>query len=203
MQTTLLLTLFCGLTVAALCAAEPTVINLWPGKPPGDTQELPPEADTTKPNGNMVAGKRVMRIGNVSTPTISVFKPAPGKETGAAVVICPGGGHSILAWDLEGTEVAEWLTSIGVTGIVLKYRVPARVKATNYFAAVQDAQRAVSLVRSRASELGIDPKRIGIGGFSAGGQEFDERLAGLNRMDRGVRGRGFHDRAQLHQALPG
>lgn len=182
MQTTIVLTLICGLAAASLCAAEPALMPLWPGKAPGDTQELPPEGDTTKPNGNLVAGKRVMRIGNVSTPTITVFQPPPGKETGTAVIVCPGGGHSILAWDLEGTEVAEWLTSIGVTGIVLKYRVPARVKATNYFAAVQDAQRAVSLVRSLASQWGINSQRIGIAGFSAGGQ-----TAGLTALFRNER----------------
>jgi acetyl esterase/lipase len=86
------------------------------------------------------------------------------------VVICPGGGHYILAYDLEGTEVAEWLNSIGVTGIVLKYRVPAREREQRWRAAVQDAQRAVSVVRSRAEEWGVDPERIGILGFSAGGE---------------------------------
>jgi acetyl esterase/lipase len=146
------------------------VENIWPGKPPGETKELPPEADTTKPDGQLVAGRRVIRLGSVSTPQIAVYKPTADKDTGAAVVVCPGGGHYILAYDLEGTEVAEWLASIGVTGIVLKYRVPFRHEDRRWLSAVQDAQRAVSLVRTKADSWHIDPKRIGVLGFSAGGQ---------------------------------
>jgi acetyl esterase/lipase len=85
------------------------------------------------------------------------------------VVICPGGGFNILAWDLEGTEVAEWLNSIGVTAIVVKYRVPTARQPVRWLAPVQDAQRALSLVRAKAGEWGVDPKRIGALGFSAGG----------------------------------
>ncbi len=155
----------------AACAAEPLTLKLWPGKPPGDENlKLPPEADQTKPDDKLIAGRRIIKLGNVSEPAIAVYRPAKEKDTGAAVVICPGGGHHILAYDLEGTEVAEWLTGIGVTGIVLKYRVPFRDKQKRWLAAVQDAQRAMSLVRSRASEWGIDGKRIGILGFSAGGE---------------------------------
>ncbi len=152
-------------------AAEPITLKLWPGTPPGDENlTLPAEADQTKPDDKLIAGRRIIKLGNVSTPTLAVYRPAKEKDTGAAVVICPGGGHRILAYDLEGTEVAEWLNGIGVTGIVLKYRVPARDKQKPWLAAVQDAQRAMSLVRSRASEWGLDAKRIGILGFSAGGE---------------------------------
>ncbi|MCA9247186.1 MAG: alpha/beta hydrolase [Planctomycetales bacterium] len=150
--------------------AEPTTLDLWPGKPPGDMAELPPEADTTQGDGRLVAGRRVIRLGNVSTPQIAVYRPPAEKANGTAVVICPGGGHHILAYDLEGTEVAEWLNTLGVTGIVLKYRVPARDPQRRWFAAVQDAERAVSLVRAHASEWSVDPERIGIMGFSAGGE---------------------------------
>src|SRR5207248_6362273 len=112
-------------------------------------------------------------ITNVTKPTITLFRPAKEKDTGAAMLICPGGGYHNLWWQLEGEEVAAWLNSIGVTGILLKYRVPRRPDdAKGEFPArrpLQDAQRAVSLVRSKARELGIDPKRIGIVGFSAGG----------------------------------
>jgi acetyl esterase/lipase len=114
-------------------------------------------------------------------PQIAVYRPSAEKDTGAAVVICPGGGHHILAYDLEGTEVAEWLNSIGVTGIVLKYRVPFRDPEQRWRAAVQDAQRAMSLVRANAADWKIDPNRIGICGFSAGGETaaltalFDQR----------------------------
>ncbi len=162
-----LLTIICG---SIGFGAEPLTINVWPGKPPGDSIELPPEADQTKPQDRLIAGRRIIKLGNVSTPQLAVYRPAKNKDTGAAVVICPGGGHHILAYDLEGTEVAEWLNEIGVTGIVLKYRVPFRDPDKRWFAAVQDAQRAMSLVRSKASEWELDPKRIGILGFSAGGQ---------------------------------
>lgn len=148
-------------------AEAPLVVPVWVGKAPGDENlTLPAETAETKPD----KPPSITRISNVSTPTIHVFKPDPAKDTGASVIICPGGGHRILAWDLEGTEVATWLNSLGVTGIVLKYRVPVRDKNLPYQAAVRDAQRAVSLVRSKASEWNLDPKRIGILGFSAGGE---------------------------------
>lgn len=161
-----------GLLARAGAAAPPTplVIDLWPGQPPGEAVTLEPEADRTKPQDPLVAGRRVARIGNVSTPQLHVYRPAAEADTGAAVIICPGGAHAILAWDLEGTEVAEWLTSVGVTGIVLKYRVPGRPKDRRWLAAVQDAQRAVRVVRSRAAEWRLDPERLGICGFSAGGE---------------------------------
>ncbi len=154
---------------ATVHAAEPIVWDLWPGKPPGEIAELPAEYDSTGPDGRVVAGRRVTRLTNVTRPTLAIYRPERGTDTGAAVIIAPGGGHNILAYDLEGTEVAEWLISIGVTGIVLKYRVPARHEDRRWLVSVQDGQRAVSLVRGRASELGIDPQRIGIIGFSAGG----------------------------------
>jgi acetyl esterase/lipase len=100
---------------------------------------------------------------------MTIMKPAPEKDNGACVVIFPGGGYHILAWDLEGTEVAEWLNKNGVTGIVVKYRVPKRAGQENYAAPLQDAQRAMGLVRANAKEWGIDPERIGTLGFSAGG----------------------------------
>ncbi len=158
-----------ALLAASLSAAEPLVLNLWPGTPPGDTKALPPEADQTKPTDVLIAGRRIIKLGNVSTPQLAVYRPAREKDTGAAVVICPGGGFNILAYDLEGTEVAAWLNSIGVTGIVLKYRVPFRDPQQRWLAAVQDAQRAMGLVRANASAWGLDPRRVGILGFSAGG----------------------------------
>ena len=151
---------------------KPSIVKpIWPAKPPGDTVELPPEQDVTKPDAKDAGGKRIIRLTNVSIPTISIYRPSKETDTGTSVIICPGGGHSILAFNHEGTETAEWLTTLGVTGIVLKYRVPTRTpNGDRWMAAVQDAQRAVSLVRSQADELGLNPKRIGILGFSAGGE---------------------------------
>jgi acetyl esterase/lipase len=159
-----------GSLASSAQAQEPPVFELWPDQPPGETRTLEAEQDFTKPTDNQVAGERVMRIGNVSTPTLTVYRPTEAKANGTAVVICPGGGHHILAWDLEGTEVAEWLNSIGVTALVLKYRVPFRNPDKRWEAAVQDAQRAVSLARNHADKWKINPDRIGILGFSAGGQ---------------------------------
>jgi acetyl esterase/lipase len=160
----------------SLCLAAPRAIGaepfktlpLWPGTAPGETGDLAPERDTTKPTDKLIAGKPVIRLGNVSTPTISIYRPPATKDTGAAVVVCPGGGYSILAWDLEGTEVCDWLNSIGVTGVLLKYRVPKRKDLERYVPPLQDAQRTLGLVRQNAKEWGIDPKRVGILGFSAG-----------------------------------
>ena len=153
---------------AWLLAAPPAPIPLWPGAGPGETKLLPVEADTTSPTGQLIAGGRVIRLGNVSVPTITIYRPDPLKDTGAAIIVCPGGGYFILAMDLEGTEVCAWLNSIGVTGVLLKYRVPGRAGQERHAAALQDAQRAVGLVRHQAKEIGIDPTRIGILGFSAG-----------------------------------
>ncbi len=167
----LLLTFLLATSVVAQEAAPSIVKPIWPAKPPGDTVELPPEQDVTKPDSKDPGGKRVIRLTNVSIPTISIYRPSKETDTGTSVIICPGGGHSILAFNHEGTETAEWLTTLGVTGIVLKYRVPTRTpNGDRWKAAVQDAQRAVSLVRSQAEELGLNPKRIGILGFSAGGE---------------------------------
>lgn len=152
-----------------MLAAGPVPQPIWPKGAPNDTPLAASEADTTKPTDNLVGGRRLVRLGNVSVPTIAVYKPPKEKDTGAAVVVFPGGGYSILAMDLEGTEVCDWLNSIGVTGVLLKYRVPARPGRPRWAAPLEDAQRAVGLVRSRAAELGIDPKRIGVLGFSAGG----------------------------------
>lgn len=151
--------LFLGFCCAVSFASEPAAtLNLWPGKPPGDTSDVGPE----KVDKGMLT--------NVSTPTISVYKPSAEKDTHSAIVVAPGGGFRALAMEHEGTQVCQWLNSIGVTGVLLKYRVPNRPRMPRYMAAMQDGQRALSIVRSKATEWGIDPKRIGIMGFSAGGQ---------------------------------
>jgi len=147
---------------------KPTVVELWPGKAPGETKDLPPEASQEQKPGQ----RQVNRLGNITKPQLHVYKPAKDKDTGTAIVIAPGGGYSILAWDHEGEEVAKWLTTIGVTGIVLKYRVPRRPgEPTNQppLTALMDAQRAIRLARAKASEWGYDAKKVGMLGFSAGG----------------------------------
>lgn len=151
-------------------AAEPAIeLPLWPGMAPGDKGDLGPERDQTKATDNLVAGKKLIRLGDVSKPSIAVYQPPADKKTGTAVIVCPGGGYQILAMDLEGTEVCEWLNSIGVTGVLLKYRVPKRPGLEKHTAALQDARRAIGLVRRHAADWGIETNRIGILGFSAGG----------------------------------
>jgi len=159
-----------------------TQIPIWPGAAP-DAEAVPgPEscATTTK----LIAGEPVVLVNNVSQPTMTVYSPK-GTNTGAAVVVFPGGGYNCLAIDLEGTEICDWLTSKGITAVLLKYRVPT-LRFEGYREsrqALQDAQRAVGLVRFRAAEWHVDPHKIGVLGFSAGGHmvaamstRFDRRL---------------------------
>ncbi len=152
-----------GATV--LCA---DCLAIWPRGAPGETGTIGPEHDNTTPKDGLIAGKTVIRLTNVSDPTITIYRAPKEKNTGAAVLVFPGGGYSILAMDLEGTEVCDWLNSIGVTGVLLKYRVPARPGSARAGAPLQDAQRAIGLVRYHAKEWGLDPQRIGALGFSAG-----------------------------------
>ncbi len=145
-------------------AIEPwKVLNLWPDKAPGENDDIGIEAPKPERPGQ----KKVIRLANVSVPTLSIYKPK--KPNGTTILICPGGGYNILAMDLEGTEVAEWLNSFGVTAVVLKYRVPRRKDREKHEAPLQDTQRALGIVRLNAEAWSINPKRIGILGFSAGG----------------------------------
>jgi acetyl esterase/lipase len=157
-------------------AADPQVIPLWPAKPPGDVG-IP--ATEEKFIQLMVAGKPYEVAGrptrwltNVTKPTITIY-PAPSQtNTHVAMIICPGGGYHNLGWDIEGEEVAAWLNSVGITGVLLKYRCPRRpgdVKNEPPLGPLIDAQRALRLTRAHAAEWSIDPRKIGIIGFSAGG----------------------------------
>ena len=166
-----------------------TTLKLWPHGAPGAPANSGPEVDTTSAKDNLIAGKPLIRLGNVSDPTLTVYAPK-GKNTGAAVVVFPGGGYRILAIDLEGTEVCNWLNTAGITCILVKYRVPGADSAkpsTGPYpksnAALQDAQRAVGMTRANAAKWHIDPKRIGVLGFSAGAHlsaalstHYDKRL---------------------------
>lgn len=143
---------------------SPVTIYLWPG----DQSKKSTEHDISKPNEGKVNGEPVIRLTDVTQPTIAIYQAKKKIATGAAVIVCPGGGYSILAIDLEGIEVCNWLNSLGITAILLKYRVPKQPDATRYQAPLQDAQRAVGLIRYNAIKWGIDTGRIGIMGFSAG-----------------------------------
>jgi len=144
-------------------AAEPVVIKLWPkGAAEKDGFKIEPEAEIKKEKDD-----GVKRLGNVSNPTITVYPV--DKPNGTAVLVCPGGGYSILAIEHEGTQVCDYLRTIGVTPILLKYRVPRRDEKDPSGKPLQDAQRAMGILRHRAADFGIQPDRIGILGFSAGG----------------------------------
>jgi len=162
-------------------------VPIWPGAVPDARRVVGPEVATTE-NQRLVAGKPWIEVGQVSQPTMTVYSPA-GKNTGASVVVFPGGGYWILAIDLEGTEVCDWLTSNGITCVLLKYRVPGEhlsPRSGSYPKspmALEDAQRTVGLVRFHAAEWHIDPHKIGVLGFSAGGHlvaaistHFEKRL---------------------------
>ena len=159
-----------------------TTLSVWPHAAPGANSNPAPETDTTTPKDHLVADKPVIRLGNVSAPTLTLYQPTT-KNTGAALVLFPGGGYHILAIDLEGTEVCDWLTFEGINCILLKYRVPDSGPYPKSAAALQDAQRALGIVRAHAEEWHIDPHRIGVLGFSAGAHlaaalstHFDQRL---------------------------
>ncbi|SPE60357.1 Xylanase [Verrucomicrobia bacterium] len=173
-------------------SAGHTQLPIWPGAVPDAQPAAGPEDDTTTVTNPPVAGRPWVLVDNVLRPTMTVYSPR-GRNTGVAVVVFPGGGYHELAIDLEGTEVCDWLTSKGITGVLLKYRVPGsgphwdpRLKRhlePKAPTALEDAQRAIGLVRFHAAEWHIDPHKIGVLGFSAGGHlvanlstHFDRRL---------------------------
>jgi acetyl esterase/lipase len=182
-----------GDMLAATSGWEPspghTQIPIWPGPVPDARPVTEPETATTVGERSYVAGKPWVSVSPVSQPTITVYSPE-GKNTGPAIIVFPGGGYWILAIDLEGTEVCDWLTSKGITAILLKYRVPGHPQKAprsgpypDSSEALEDAQRALRLVRFHASEWHIDPHKIGVLGFSAGGHlvaamstHFEQRL---------------------------
>ena len=144
------------------------VARVWPNAVPNWTAPTEPEADTSTPDSKTVAGRSLIRLGNVATPELHLFPAENADASGTTIVICPGGGYSILAWDLEGTEIATWLNGIGVSAAVLKYRVPTRNEPEKWLPPVQDIQRSISMIRSGAVAE-FPSKQIGVLGFSAGG----------------------------------
>lgn len=151
------------LVTGGLFAAEPITLKLWPGGAP-EMAGVTLEAEKEMPKKS---ADDVQRITNVTDPMITVFKPE--KSNGTAVLVCPGGGYSILAYEHEGSQVCDFLNQHGITGILLKYRVPRRDPNNPSREPLQDAQRAMGLIRHHAAEWGIKSDRIGILGFSAGG----------------------------------
>jgi len=181
------ITIFASPLFGQKAAWEPgpghVTLSLWPHPQPNSA----PEVDATTAKDNLVAGGPLVRLTHVSNPTITLYTPT-GKNTGAAVVVFPGGAYRVLAIDLEGTEVCEWLNSIGVTCVLLKYRVPDSGPYPKSAAALEDAQRALGMVRAHAADWHVDPQRIGVLGFSAGAHlaaalstHFDHRL--YDRVD--------------------
>ena len=163
-------------------SADHLTLPVWPGAAPGQAANLPAELNATTASDYNPANRPVYRLENVSTPTITLYKPTV-QNSGAAVVVFPGGSYTMLAIDVEGTEICDWLSSEGITCILLKYRVPGTGPYPKSPAALQDAQRAMGLARQHATEWGIDPHRIGVLGFSAGGHlaaaistHYDKRL---------------------------
>ena len=145
------------------------VMMVWPETATAKQLKVGREHDTTRPFvGKLVAEKRVQRITNVGKAELH-FWPAPSdSNTGTSVVVCPGGGFTVLAWDLEGTEIATWLNSIGVNAFILKHRVPTDNQASPIEGPTEDLQRAIALVRHNAQKWNLNPDRIGAVGFSSG-----------------------------------
>jgi acetyl esterase/lipase len=160
--------LFCSLLLAAALARgadAPPALDVWPGAAPG-TGAVGPEQSLPSAPGDMFP----RQVLNVSHPTLTVLRPQQVKDTGVAVIVCPGGGFKDLEMVKEGEDAVRWLNTLGITGIILKYRVPGAAGQPSYGLGFQDTQRAISLVRSKAAEWGLKPDRIGIMGFSAGAQ---------------------------------
>ena len=151
-----------------------TQVPIWPGAVPDPQPVAGPEAATTRENDHLVAGKPWTYVEHVTRPTMTVYSPS-GKNTGAAAVVFPGGGYQVLAIDLEGTEVCDWLTPKGITCVLLKYRVtdvgdyPKSGPYPESPMALEDAQRTMGLVRFHAAEWHIDPHKIGVLGFRQAG----------------------------------
>ena len=162
------------LTPAALAQGSPTpqpvtVLQLWPHVTPEPAQTTAPERDVTTDKDPLISGHRSARISNVTQPTMSVYQPPSGvPETGAAALVFPGGGYVRLAWDGEGLDTCKWLNSLGMTCLLVKYRVPFHDHYPANPADLEDAQQAMRLARAHAAEWRIDPHRIGVVGFSAG-----------------------------------
>lgn len=158
----------CVVAVATLAPAQLVTLPLWPNGAPEPFTVSGPERNATTPTDRIVGGRAVIRLTDVSKPTLAVYKPDSSKDTGVAVLVFPGGGYKRLAIDLEGTEVCTWLNSIGITCVLVKYRVPFDGHYPEHVEDLEDAQQAMRITRAHATEWHLDPQRIGALGFSAG-----------------------------------
>jgi len=157
------------LLIAAIPAsAQQKVLPLWPHATPEPAQTAEPEKDVTTDKDALFDGQRSRRFTNVTQPTMSIYQPTAVPSSGAAALVFPGGGYVRLAWDGEGVDSCKWLNSIGVTCLLIKYRVPETGRYPENFADLEDAQQAMRIARAHAAEWHIDPSRIGVVGFSAG-----------------------------------
>jgi acetyl esterase/lipase len=154
--------------LAASAPAQHTTLPLWPNGNPEPSKVVGPEIDPTTDANRMVSGKPAIRVTNISKPTLTVYSPDPAKNTGAAALVFPGGAYIRLAIAVEGTEVCDWLNSIGVTCILVKYRVPEDGHYPQNVEDLEDAQQAMRITRAHAAEWHVDPHRVGVIGFSAG-----------------------------------
>ncbi|MDR1517038.1 MAG: alpha/beta hydrolase [Dysgonamonadaceae bacterium] len=145
--------------------AQENPIVLFPDGAPGESKKLAQKDDW---GGNKVGGCPVLRISDVSKPTLTFYPAADENNSGATIIVCPGGGYGILAYNLEGTEICKRFNEFGFNCVLLKYRVPRRQGLEKHAAALQDLQRTIAYTRSHAAAWGINPNRIGVMGFSAG-----------------------------------
>lgn len=179
MRTRLILTLFCACLFSVSLIQAQNKIPVWPDKIPNRIESGEQE---------LAENNDILWISKIQTPEIEIYLPTNRNNTGVGVMIMPGGGYAGLAYDWEGTDIAKWFNSVGIAAFVLKYRVPLSKSVENKeWVPLQDAQRAIRLIRSKAEEFGIDPEKIGIMGFSAGGHlastlgtHYDQKIPFLN-----------------------
>jgi acetyl esterase/lipase len=172
-----LIVFFSSIVTPWSVASEPATLKLWPDGPP---TAMAPRSEATAKQIASYGPITPTHVSDVTDPAITVYRPE--KPNGASVVVAPGGGYMFLSYASEGTQVCEWLNTLGVTAVLLKYRTPTRDEKEPFTMPVQDAQRAIGIVRHHAAEWSLDPKRVGLLGFSAGGN-----LAGHAAWDRGER----------------
>lgn len=157
------LLILCALLLSLSCFGQDIVLNLYQGN-------IPASKGSTIEENDQVFNGEIVKVSKVSTPTISVYNPKSGDKPHAAVLICPGGGYSYLSFTHEGVNLAKWLNKLGVTGVVLKSRLPDdEIMMNKSDVPVMDAQKAMELIRENAAKWNIDSKKVGVMGFSAGG----------------------------------